>query len=229
MRKNVLAALVACCSLIIAPVNAGQLKFDPATFKMYGGMAASQTASLITPQESSETNHRFKIYGGMAGDQTASLITPQEFSETSHRIVDFFEPMEAGSILIRTSERRLYYVLPNKRAIMYPVGVGREGFAWSGQNEITRKATWPDWRPPRIMIEREARRGHVIPAFMAGGPENPLGARALYIGDTEYRIHGTTQPWSIGRAVSSGCIRMMNVEVIDLFNRVEIGATVIVE
>ena len=202
MRKNVLVATVAICSLIIAPVYAGQLKFATGMFRIYGGMKSGQTASLITPQK-----------------------TPG----TSHETVEFFEPMTPGSILIRTSERRLYFVLPNNMAIMYPVGVGREGFTWSGQNRITRKTTWPDWRPPKIMIDREAKRGHVIPAFMAGGPENPLGARALYIGDTEYRIHGTTQPWSIGKAVSSGCIRMMNDEVIDLFNRVEIGATVIVE
>lgn len=202
MRKHVVAAFAAIGSLVIAPAYAGQLKFDPATFK---------------------------IYGGMTGRQTASLFTPQKIPGTTHEIVDFYEPMEAGSILIRTSERRLYFVLQDNKAIMYPVGVGREGFTWSGQNKITRKTTWPDWRPPQIMIEREAERGHIIPAFMAGGPENPLGARALYIGDTEYRIHGTTQPWSIGRAVSSGCIRMMNDEVIDLFNRVEIGADVIVE
>ena len=202
MRKSVLAAAAACCVLIGAPVSAGQIKFDP-------GM--------------------FKIYGGMSSDQTARLYTPQEAPGTSRRTVDFFEPMAAGSILIRTSERRLYYVLPNNKAIMYPVGVGREGFTWSGQDMITRKASWPEWRPPKVMIEREAKKGHFIPAFMPGGPENPLGARALYIGDTEYRIHGTTQPWSIGKAVSSGCIRMMNDEVIDLFNRVEIGATVIVE
>ena len=202
MRKNILAAAVACCSLITSPVYAGQLKFAP-------GM--------------------FQIYGGMKSEQTASLFTPQQIPGTSHETVDFFEPMAPGSILIRTSERRLYFVLPDNRAIMYPVGVGREGFTWSGQNKITRKTIWPDWRPPKIMIDREAEQGHVIPAFMAGGPENPLGARALYIGDTEYRIHGTTQPWSIGRAVSSGCIRMMNDEVVDLFNRVEIGAAVIVE
>lgn len=202
MRKNVLAAAVASCSLIIAPVYAGQLKFDPAAFKIYGGMASSQTASLYTPQEN---------------------------PGTSREVVDFFEPMAPGSILIRTAERRLYFVLKDNKAIMYPVGVGREGFTWSGTNTITRKAVWPDWRPPKAMIEREAMKGKIIPAFMAGGPENPLGARALYIGDTQYRIHGTTQPWSIGKAVSSGCIRLMNEEVIDLFNRVEIGATVIVE
>jgi lipoprotein-anchoring transpeptidase ErfK/SrfK len=202
MRLNIVAALVASCSLIIVPVYAGQIKFDP-------GM--------------------FKIYGGMTGGQTASMYTPQDTPGTSRKIVDFFESMAAGSVLIRTAERRLYYVLPNNKAIMYPVGVGREGFTWTGEDTITRKATWPEWRPPKMMIQREAKRGHYIPAFMAGGPENPLGARALYIGDTEYRIHGTTQPWSIGGAVSSGCIRMMNEEVIDLFNRVEIGATVIVE
>ena len=202
MRSCCLAAVAACCSLVMAPAHAGQLKFDP-------GM--------------------FQIYGGMDGSQTASLTTPQRFPGTTHETVDFFEPMAPGSILIRTSERRLYFVLPNNTAVMYPVGVGREGFTWSGESKITRKTTWPDWRPPKIMIDREAQKGHLIPAFMAGGPENPLGARALYIGDTEYRIHGTTQPWSIGKAVSSGCIRMMNDEVIDLFNRVEIGAEVIVE
>ena len=202
MRKNVLVAVAAGCSVMIAPAIAGQLKFDPSMFQ---------------------------IYGGMKSGQDASLVMPQKFPGTTHEIVDFYEPMDAGSILIRTSERRLYFVLPDNKAIMYPVGVGREGFTWSGENKITRKTTWPDWRPPKIMIEREAEKGHIIPAFMAGGPENPLGARALYIGDTEYRIHGTTQPWSIGRAVSSGCIRMMNDEVIDLFDRVEIGAAVIVE
>ena len=202
MRERFLAALTACCILAGTPLQAGQLKFDPAAFR---------------------------IYGGMGNGQTASLYAPQEFPGTSRKTIDFYEAMEPGSILIRTSERRLYYVLPNHRAIMYPVGVGREGFTWTGQNVITRKASWPDWRPPSAMIEREAKRGHVIPAFMPGGPQNPLGARALYIGDTEYRIHGTTQPWSIGKAVSSGCIRMMNDEVIDLYDRVAVGATVIVE
>ena len=202
MYIKILAAAAAFCWLIIAPVYAEQLKFDPGEFKIYGGMNSGQTASLISPPES---------------------------DETSHRTIDFYEPMAPGSILIRTDERRLYFVLPGNKAIMYPVGVGREGFTWSGQDQITRKAVWPDWRPPKEMIEREAQRGRAIPAFVAGGPENPLGARALYIGETEYRIHGTTQPWSIGEAVSSGCIRMMNDEVIDLFNRVEIGASVIVE
>lgn len=199
MRKCVLAAAAAVVFLAFAPAFAGQMKFDPAAFEIFGGM------------------------------KTATLPSPQQEPGTSRSIVDFYEPMEVGSILIRTSERRLYFVLPDNKAIMYPVGVGREGFTWSGEDKITRKAAWPDWRPPKVMIDREAQKGHAIPAFMPGGPENPLGARALYIGDTEYRIHGTNQPWSIGRAVSSGCIRMMNEEVIDLAGRAEVGATVIVE
>ena len=171
------------------------------------------------------------IYGGMRTEQTDVVPLPDWDPEiaTTHRIVNFKEPLEPGSILIRTEERRLYFVLPDEKAIMYPVGVGREGFTWSGENVITRKAEWPDWRPPQVMVEREAQKGKILPAFLPGGPDNPLGARALYIGDTEYRIHGTTQPWSIGRAVSLGCIRMMNDEVIDLFERVEVGALVVVE
>jgi lipoprotein-anchoring transpeptidase ErfK/SrfK len=145
------------------------------------------------------------------------------------RTVAFETDLAPGSIVVRTGERKLYYVLGSGQAIQYPVGVGREGFEWSGTNRITRKIEWPEWRPPRVMIAREAARGHYIPEYMPGGPQNPLGARALYIGNTEYRIHGTSQPGSIGMAMSSGCIRMMNDQVIDLYDRVQIGATVIVE
>jgi lipoprotein-anchoring transpeptidase ErfK/SrfK len=120
-------------------------------------------------------------------------------------------------------------VLEGKKALRYPVGVGREGKEWSGTNRISNKRQWPDWRPPPQMIQRELERGIVIPNFVKGGAKSPLGARALYIGQTEFRIHGTTQPNSIGRAVSSGCIRMHNAHVIDLYNRVKIGATVVVE
>jgi lipoprotein-anchoring transpeptidase ErfK/SrfK len=144
------------------------------------------------------------------------------------KLVDFNRGLSPGSLYISTSERALYYVVPDGKAWRYPVGVGREGFAWSGDDVITRKAEWPEWRPPTDMIAREAKRGNFLPKIMAGGPRNPLGARALYIGDTEYRIHGTTQPWSIGRAVSSGCIRMLNDHVIELFAVVQPGARVVV-
>jgi lipoprotein-anchoring transpeptidase ErfK/SrfK len=133
-----------------------------------------------------------------------------------------------GSIIIRTPERALYYVLPGGKALRYRVGVGRDGFQWGGHSRIVMKREWPEWRPPRIMIERERAKGHIIPEYMAGGPENPLGARAMYIGGTMFRIHGTNNAASIGGAVSSGCIRMMNSDVIDLYERVAVGSPVYV-
>lgn len=133
-----------------------------------------------------------------------------------------------GSIVVKTPERALYLVTGPGEARRYKVGVGREGFQWSGTSSIVSKAEWPTWRPPQAMIEREAAKGHHLPAQMEGGPENPLGARALYIGGSIYRIHGTNAPGSIGGAVSSGCIRMMNSDVIELYDRVKIGAKVFV-
>jgi lipoprotein-anchoring transpeptidase ErfK/SrfK len=133
-----------------------------------------------------------------------------------------------GSIIVSTSERRLYFVTGAGEARRYKVGVGREGFQWAGVSSIVSKAEWPTWRPPAEMIKREAAKGHMLPNEMAGGPENPLGARALYIGGKIYRIHGTNLPGSIGGAVSSGCIRMMNSDVIELYERVKIGAKVYV-
>lgn len=135
----------------------------------------------------------------------------------------------AGTIIVKTAERRLYYTLGNGKAIKYAVGVGREGFTWAGSNTITRKAEWPGWTPPPQMIARERRNGRILPAHMKGGPDNPLGARALYIGSTIYRIHGTNQPSTIGQAMSSGCIRMANDDVVHLFNQVKIGSRVIVQ
>ncbi|MFW6077018.1 MAG: L,D-transpeptidase [Hyphomicrobiales bacterium] len=138
-----------------------------------------------------------------------------------------------GTIIINTSERRLYYVLGDGQAIRYGVGVGRQGFQWSGVAKVGAKREWPAWHPPADMIERElVQYGRQLPARMEGGPGNPLGARALYLyeggRDTLYRIHGTNEPRSIGLATSSGCIRMLNEEVIDLYNRVRMGAKVIV-
>ncbi len=133
-----------------------------------------------------------------------------------------------GTIVIDTSSRFLYLVEGNGMAKRYGVGVGREGFEWSGTEKITRKAEWPDWRPPAQMRERERKKGRELPVVMAGGPENPLGARALYLGGTLYRIHGTNQPHTIGHAMSSGCIRMRNEDVTDLYERVRIGTRVVV-
>lgn len=130
----------------------------------------------------------------------------------------------AGTIVVNTEERFLYLVQGDGTAIRYGVGVGREGFQWQGLLKISRKQEWPDWRPPPEMIERQP----YLPRFMAGGPGNPLGARALYLGDTVYRIHGTNQPTTIGLAVSSGCFRLVNRDVIDLFERVPVGTKVVV-
>ncbi|WP_269933514.1 L,D-transpeptidase family protein [Aminobacter sp. HY435] len=133
-----------------------------------------------------------------------------------------------GTIIIDTTENFLYLVGTDGQARRYGVGTGKPGFEWSGTHKVTSKREWPDWRPPAEMIARERAKGRVLPAMMAGGPENPLGARALYLGSTLYRIHGTNQPWTIGGAVSSGCIRMRNEDVMDLYERVNVGTKVVV-
>ena len=194
--------------------------------------------------------HNWKIIGtaALAALFAVSSITPaaaariydpttntwQEPSEVATRtrrgspikrqIVDYETNLKVGSIVVETSERRLYFVLPEGKAIAYGIGVGRDGFRWSGQHRITRTAEWPGWTPPAAMRKRVPD----LPAYMPGGPNNPLGARALYIGSTLYRIHGTSEPWTIGQAVSSGCIRLTNEDVIDLYERVRVGALVVV-
>ncbi|MFC4229898.1 L,D-transpeptidase [Hoeflea alexandrii] len=152
-----------------------------------------------------------------------------EFMRKKVRLVTSEKP---GTIIIDTSTKYLYYVEGNNRATRYGVGVGREGFGWSGTVKVGRKAEWPDWRPPATMIARERRKGRIIPTYMKGGPNNPLGARALYLykggRDTIFRIHGTNQPWTIGQNMSSGCIRMMNKDVEHLYKRAGVGSKVIV-
>ena len=129
-----------------------------------------------------------------------------------------------GTIVVSTSQRRLYYVLGGGEAVRYGVGVGREGFSWSGEKSVTMKKEWPSWRPPSQMLARRPD----LPRFMAGGQDNPLGARAMYLGSSLYRIHGSNEPETMGAAVSSGCIRMTNKDVVDLYDRVRVGTKVIV-
>lgn len=166
--------------------------------------------------------------------QTASVVGAAAGSnvlsrKTTHEVVAWNESKyPVGSLVVRTPERALYYISAKGEAIRYSVGVGREGFQWSGQSKIIGKQEWPTWRPPQVMIEREAAKGHYLPEMMPGGPENPLGARAMYIGGTMFRVHGTNNEASIGGAVSSGCIRMMNADVIDLYDRVKVGAPIFV-
>jgi lipoprotein-anchoring transpeptidase ErfK/SrfK len=149
----------------------------------------------------------------------------EELPPQFQRQVVFYRSSEApGTIVIHTSERFLYVVQPNGRALRYGIGVGRDGFQWQGLLRITRKQEWPDWTPPPEMIQRQP----YLPRFMAGGPGNPMGARALYLGTTVYRIHGTNQPQTIGSAISSGCFRLVNNDVINLYDRIPVGTKVIV-
>ncbi len=156
-----------------------------------------------------------------AGPADEDSVLPERLRRAVVHL-DTREP--AGTIIIDTGNTVLYYVLGQGRAIRYGVGVGREGFTWSGVQTISHKAEWPDWHPPAQMIARQP----YLPRFMAGGPGNPLGARAMYLGSSEYRIHGTNDPTTIGKFVSSGCIRLTNADVMDLFSRVDVGTRVVV-
>ena len=146
----------------------------------------------------------------------------------ARELVAFTENVAPGTIVVDNSERRLYHVLGSGLAMKYAVSVGREGFIWTGSEKVTRKTEWPTWTPPADMRAREARKGKVLPVSMKGGLDNPLGSRAIYLGSTIYRIHGTNQPSSLGKAQSSGCIRMANEDVEHLYAQVTTGATVIV-
>ena len=157
-------------------------------------------------------------------EQTARDADVQADPRLQRQIVGYASNEAPGTVIIDTPHTVLYYVLGNGKAIRYGIGVGRQGFTWAGVKQIERKAEWPDWIPPQEMIERQP----YLPRFVAGGPGNPLGARAMYLGGTVYRIHGTNDPTTIGKHVSSGCIRLTNDDVTDLYNRVQVGAKVVV-
>ena len=193
-------------------------------------LSVGLAGSAIADEPAVTPTREFKFLGGMTSpvvSYESEKIVP--FKGPTREEIDFESPLPPGSVIVKTGERRLYFIEPGGKAIRYAVGVGREGFEWSGTNNVTKKTAWPDWRPPADMISREAQNGHLIPTFVKGGPGNPLGARAIYIGDTEYRIHGTNLPWSIGQASSSGCIRMRNENVEELYDLVQLGARVVVE
>ncbi|RXH41875.1 L,D-transpeptidase [Bradyrhizobium zhanjiangense] len=158
----------------------------------------------------------------------APLVEPPKAADGPgalvRQVVDYASHQTPGTVIIDTGNTFLYFVLNDRQAMRYGIGVGREGFTWSGEQTVARKAEWPDWHPPAEMVSRQP----YLPRFMAGGPGNPLGARAMYLGETEYRIHGTNKPDTIGKRVSSGCIRLTNEDVVDLYERVKVGAKVIV-
>jgi lipoprotein-anchoring transpeptidase ErfK/SrfK len=195
-------AAVFACSLSSGAANAQMLGYapsDPSAFPQ--GYVQSPAAGTDSADEDSVLPERLR-----------------------RAVVNFDTPEAPGTVIIDTADTVLYYVLGGGRAIRYGVGVGRQGFTWSGTQTISRKAEWPDWYPPAEMVARQP----YLPRFMAGGPGNPLGARAMYLGNSEYRIHGTNDPTTIGKFVSSGCIRLTNEDVKDLFNRVSIGSKVVV-
>ena len=178
-------------------------------------MAFTTFAPVTTAREYNEETHMWSDQVAGGGGKKGSSIKKE--------VVEYATKHKPGTIVVETSERRLYLVLPEGKALKYGIGVGRDGFRWSGQHRITRTAEWPGWTPPAAMRKRVPD----LPAYMQGGPNNPLGARALYIGSTLYRIHGTSEPWTIGQAVSSGCIRLTNDDITDLYERVKVGALVV--
>ncbi|TPQ39815.1 L,D-transpeptidase [Bradyrhizobium guangdongense] len=195
--------------------------------------AASAQTLLYAPMQqqafpSGYTNQGYANQGYATQDDATQPQASNEDAALPERlrrtIVSFPSNEAPGTVIIDTANTSLYYVLGQGRAIRYGVGVGREGFTWAGVQTVSRKAEWPDWHPPAEMIARQP----YLPRFVAGGPGNPLGARAMYLGSSEYRIHGTNDPSTIGKFVSSGCIRLTNEDVTDLFNRVNVGTKVVV-
>jgi len=199
--------------------------------RLFCAIVLAIAAAVAAAPASAKTKYNFTGSTFGAQPKSRSGYSGSLFSgRTTKTTVAFKTSLKPGSIVIRTRERKLYYVLPGGKALRYGVGVGRAGFTWKGRNRVSRKQEWPDWIPPKEMIAREKRKyGRTLPDRMPGGPNNPLGARAIYLGGTLYRIHGTNAAQTIGHAVSSGCIRMLNDEVIDLYGKVKIGAMVVVE
>jgi lipoprotein-anchoring transpeptidase ErfK/SrfK len=192
-----------------------------AGFATWTSTAQSQVLAMAPEANSGSIVFDVPSNDGAAVD---SNPTDKVTDRLQRQVVNYPNHQAPGTIIVDTAHTYLYFVLTGERALRYGIGVGRKGFTWSGVKTIARKTEWPDWYPPQEMVARQP----YLPRMMAGGPGNPLGARALYIGGTQYRIHGTNNPSSIGKHMSSGCIRLTNENIVDLFNRVKIGAKVIV-
>ncbi|HVV61479.1 MAG TPA: L,D-transpeptidase [Pseudolabrys sp.] len=187
-------------------------------FLFNGGRSSSPPAPALTYPQAEQSAQ--PIYVNTAPTQSSYSIDPRYMRQE----VAYRSDEAPGTIIIDTPNKFLYLIESHDRAIRYGIGVGRPGFTWSGVHKVSAKKEWPDWTPPEQMLERQP----YLPHFMPGGPNNPLGARAMYLGSTLYRIHGSNEPWTIGHNVSSGCIRLTNQDVIDLYSRVKVGAKVIV-
>jgi lipoprotein-anchoring transpeptidase ErfK/SrfK len=192
-----------------------------------GGEPASGARYQSAPDQNVPGNPGFADPAAYARGEPAAAGEPAYPAMDQRylpRTVEYGGHEKPGTIIINTNERYLYLVEDGGRALRYGIGVGRPGFTWAGVHQITNKREWPGWRPPDEMLKRRPD----LPRYMVGGPNNPLGARAMYLGSTLYRIHGSNEPWTIGQAVSSGCIRMRNEDVIDLYGRVKVGTKVVV-
>ncbi|MBO0663682.1 L,D-transpeptidase [Jiella sp. MQZ9-1] len=207
-----------------------KLVLGAAVAGMVAGVANQASAEMV--QRYNYATFSFETVDTDAIAQKRNLMSKRPAPQFMRTEVRLRTAEKAGTIIVDSSKRYLYYVEGNGMATRYGVGVGREGFGWSGVMKVGRKAEWPGWTPPARMIVRERNNGHIIPDYMAGGPNNPLGARAMYLyrdgHDSMFRIHGTNQPWTIGQRMSSGCIRMMNQDVEHLYGRVPVGSKVIV-
>ncbi len=218
MRLRVLGALIV-ASIFATTASAAPAKKQRAKPTPPAPVASFPTPSGANPQV---WDPEGRYTGGQPIGKLRGLFGG--YSPVARTTVSYAGNHAAGTIIINTTERRLYYVLGNGQALRYGIGVGRVGFTWAGVTAVIAKKEWPDWTPPPQMLKRRPD----LPRFMKGGPENPLGARAMYLGSSLYRIHGSNEPETIGTAVSSGCFRMTNDDVIDLFNRVRVGSKVIV-
>jgi lipoprotein-anchoring transpeptidase ErfK/SrfK len=227
MKRHLRMAFLVLAALAVIGFGAPSEASSAQKQQNFSSFQAQKKKTATARKRQNDCQNPFKcLFRSTTGARQASFFSG--FGGRSYRQRVAFDDTryQPGSIIIRTPERALYYVTGEGEAIRYRVGVGREGFQWSGHSRIVAKKEWPSWTPPARMIAREAAKGITIPAYMEGGPSNPLGARALYIGGTLFRIHGTNNARSIGGAVSSGCIRMLNADVIDLYDRVSIGAPV---
>lgn len=202
------------------------------TRKFYVLMSVLLATLIAAPNAIAFTINQAPIAEAKQNDVILAATKKRINPKFKRRNVRIETTQKVGTIIIDSNTKYLYYVTGKNKAIRYGVGVGREGFGWSGAVKIGRKAEWPSWTPPKTMIAREARKGRKIPPFMKGGINNPLGARAMYLyrggRDTIFRIHGTNQPWTIGLNMSSGCIRMVNKDVEHLYKRATVGTKVIV-
>lgn len=223
-----MAARVAIGAVAVAALGYSLLLSRPASVQSARKLSAPQAMASSTPVYVAPPVHASAPAPAPIAAPAPLVEPPKADADIPgalvRQVVDYASHQVPGTVIIDTKNTFLYFVLNDTQAMRYGIGVGREGFAWSGEQTVARKAEWPDWRPPAEMVSRQP----YLPRFMAGGPGNPLGARAMYLGDTEFRIHGTNKPDTIGKRVSSGCIRLTNEDVVDLYERVKVGAKVIV-